>query len=77
MKKLLELLDNYATAKLETFADYIIVRFKLDEKDDVYHLEQPKLRTVHPKNKPSQDEWFKQFRVSCLHGKVITYISEA
>jgi hypothetical protein len=76
MKKLIILLDNKATAKLEAFAEYIIARFKLEERDkpSVYKIEQ-KFKSTHPKNRPSQDEWCKEFRVSMLYGRdTITHI---
>jgi hypothetical protein len=70
MKKLLILLDNYATAKLEAFAEHIIIKFKLEERDkpSVYKIEQ-KFKSTYPKNRPSQDEWFEEFRVSMLYGR--------
>jgi len=70
MKKLLILLDNYATAKLEMLAERIIIKFKLDERDkpSAYIIEQ-KFKSIHPKNRPSQDEWFKEYRVSMLYGR--------
>jgi hypothetical protein len=73
MKKLLILLDNKATAKLEDFAEYIIARFKLEEKDrpSVYKIEQ-KFKSTYPKNRPSQQEWFKEYRVSMLYGRETT-----
>lgn len=75
MKRLIILLDNLATAKIETFAEYIIARFKLEERDKppVYKIEQ-RFKSTHPKNRPSQDEWFKEFRVSMLYGREITHI---
>jgi hypothetical protein len=76
MKKLLILLDNKATAKLEAFAEYIIAKLKLEERDkpSVYKIEQ-KFISTYPKNRPSQDEWFKEFRVSMLYGReTITHI---
>lgn len=75
MKKLLISLDNLATAKLNALADYIIVRFKLDEKDkaSIYKIEQ-KFKSTYPKNRPSQDEWFKEYRVSMLYGKETIHI---
>jgi hypothetical protein len=76
MKRLLVLLDNLATAKLNALADYVIVRFKLDERDkpSVYQIEQ-KFISTYPKNRPSQDEWCKEFRVSMLYGReTITHI---
>lgn len=75
MKRLFILLDNYATAKLEAFADYIIVRFKLDEKDraNAYKIEQ-KFNSTYPKNRPSEQEWFKEYRVSMLYGKETVHI---
>lgn len=75
MKRLLIALDNYATAKLNTFADYIIVRFKLDEKDraNAYKIEQ-KFNSTYPKNRPSEQEWFKEYRVSMLYGKQTIHI---
>ena len=77
MKRLLQLLDNYATAKLEAFADYVIVRLKLDEKDRVnaYKIEQ-KFKSTYPKNRPSQEEWCKEFNVSMLYDRQIVYIGE-
>lgn len=75
MKKLFILLDNYATAKLESLADYIIVRCKLDEKDRVNaYPREVKFRSVYPKNQPTKEEWFKEFRVSMLYDRRITYI---
>ena len=73
MKKLLILLDNYATAKLEAFAEQIIIKFKLEEKDrpSVYKIEQ-KFKSTYPKNRPSQQEWFKEYRVSMLYGRETT-----
>ena len=73
MKKLLILLDNKATAKLEALADKIIVRFKLDEKDraSAYPREQ-KFKSTYPKNRPSEHEWYKEFRVSMLYGRETT-----
>ena len=75
MKRLLIALDNYATAKLNTFADYIIVRFKLDEKDraNAYKIEQ-KFNSTYPKNRPSEQEWFKEYKVSMLYGKQTIHI---
>lgn len=77
MKRLLIALDNHATAKLNALADMIIVRFKLDEKDKAaaYPKEQQRFISVYPKNRPSQDEWFKEYRVSMLYGReTITHI---
>lgn len=76
MKRLLELLDNYATAKLEAFAEAIIIKFKLEEKDKPLSIykEEVKFTSTHPKNRPSQEEWFKEFRVSMLYDRQITYI---
>lgn len=70
MKKLFILLDNYATAKLEAFAEHLIIKFKLEERDkpSVYKVEQ-KFKSTYPKNQPSQDEWFKEYRVSMLYGR--------
>jgi hypothetical protein len=70
MKKLLILLDNYATAKLEAFAEQIIIKFKLEERDkpSAYKIEQ-KFKSTYPKNQPPQDEWFKEYRVSMLYGR--------
>jgi len=75
MKKLLILLDNYATAKLEALAEHIIIKFKLEERDrpSVYTIEQ-KFISTYPKNRPSQDEWCKEFRVSMLYGRDISHI---
>ena len=75
MKRLLQLLDNYATAKLEAFAEYIIIKCKLDEKDraNAYKIEQ-KFTSTHPKNRPSEQEWFKEYRVSMLYGKQTIHI---
>lgn len=75
MKRLLEALDNYATAKLNALADYIIVRFNLEEKDkpSVYKTEQ-KFISTYPKNRPSEQEWFKEYRVSMLYGKQTIHI---
>ena len=74
MKKLIILLDNYATAKLEAFADMIIVRFKLEEKDKICAYPEVKFKSTYPKNRPSQDEWCKEFRVSMLYGKETIHI---
>lgn len=74
MKKLIEALDNYATAKLEAFADYIIVRFKLEEKDKVCAYPEVKFKSTYPKNRPSEQEWFKEYRVSMLYGKQTIHI---
>jgi len=70
MKKLLILLDNYATAKLEMLAEQIIIKFKLEERDkpSAYKIKQ-KFKSTYPKNKPSQDDWFKEYRVSMLYGR--------
>jgi hypothetical protein len=70
MKKLLILLDNYATAKLEMLAERIIIKFKLDERDkpSAYIIEQ-KFKSTYPKNRPSQDDWFKEYKVSMLYGR--------
>ena len=75
MKRLLVLLDNLATAKLNALADYVIVRFKLDERDkaSIYKIEQ-KFISTYPKNQPSQEEWFKEYRVSMLYGKQTIHI---
>ena len=75
MKKLLILLDNYATAKIEAFAERLIVKFKLEERDrpSVYKIEQ-KFKTTYPKNRPSEQEWCKEFKVSMLYGKQTVYI---
>jgi len=75
MKKLLILLDNKATAKIESFAEYIIARFKLEERDkpSVYTVEQ-KFKSTYPKNQPSQEEWFKEFKVSMLYDRQTVYI---
>ena len=75
MKKLLILLDNYAMKKLDILADYIIIRFKLEEKDrpSVYKIEQ-KFKTTHPKNRPPQQEWCDEFRVSMLYGRETVHI---
>lgn len=75
MKRLLQLLDNYATAKLNTFADYIIVKFNLEEKDkpSTYKIEQ-KFNSTYPKNRPSEQEWFKEYRVSMLYDKETIHI---
>lgn len=75
MKKILISLDNYATAKLDALADKIIVRFKLDEKDRAiaYPIEQ-KFKSTYPKNQPSQEEWFKEFKVSMLYDRRTVYI---
>jgi hypothetical protein len=75
MKKLLILLDNKATAKLEAFAEYIIARFKLEERDkpSVYKIDQ-KFISTYPKNQPSQEEWFKEFKVSMLYDRRTVYI---
>jgi hypothetical protein len=75
MKKLIILLDNLATAKIEAFAEYIIARFKLEEKDkpSVYTIEQ-KFKSTYPKNRPSQEEWFKEFKVSMLYDRQTIYI---
>ena len=74
MKKLLILLDNRATEKLEAFAEYIIVRFKLEEKDKVCAYPQVKFKSTYPKNQPSQEEWFKEFKVSMLYDRQTVYI---
>lgn len=73
MKKLLILLDNYATAKLEALAEKIIIKFKLEEKDkpSAYKIEQ-KFISTYPKNRPSEQEWYKEFRVSMLYGREAT-----
>ena len=73
MKKLLILLDNYATAKIETLAERLIVKFKLEERDrpSVYKIEQ-KFKSTYPKNRPSEQEWFKEYRVSMLYGRETT-----
>jgi hypothetical protein len=75
MKRLLRLLEKHATAKLNTFADYIIVRFNLDEKDkpSTYKIEQ-KFNSTYPKNRPSEQEWFKQYKVSMLYGRKTIHI---
>jgi hypothetical protein len=75
MKKLLILLDNKATAKLEALADKIIVRFKLDEKDraSAYPREQ-KFKSTYPPNQPSLEEWCKEFKVSMLYDRRTVYI---
>lgn len=75
MKRLIILLDNHATTKLEAFAEYIIARFKLEEKDrpSVYKIEQ-KFISTYPKNRPSQEEWFKEFKVSMLYDRQTVYI---
>lgn len=75
MKKVLESLDNYATAKLDALADKIIVRFKLDEKDraNAYPIEQ-KFKSTYPKNQPPLEEWCKEFRVSMLYDRQTIYI---
>jgi hypothetical protein len=75
MKKLLESLDNLATAKLEAFAEYIIARFKLEERDkpSVYKIEQ-KFKSTYPKNRPSQEEWCKEYKVSMLYDRQTIYI---
>jgi hypothetical protein len=76
MKRLLISLDNLATAKLNALADLIIVRFKLDEKDRAaaYPIEQQKFTSTYPENRPSQEEWFKEYRVSMLYGKKTIHI---
>ncbi len=75
MKRLLIALDNYATVKLEALADYVIVRFKLDEKDKANaYPEQIKFKSTYPKNQPTQEEWFKEFKVSMLYDRRTVYI---
>lgn len=75
MKRLLQKLDDYATAKIEAFAERLIVKFKLEERDrpSVYKIEQ-KFKTTYPKNQPSQEEWFKEFKVSMLYDRQTVYI---
>lgn len=75
MKRLLISLDDYATAKLNALADMIIVRFKLDEKDKAaaYPKEQ-KFKSTYPENRPSQEEWFKEYKVSMLYDRQTIYI---
>lgn len=74
MKRLLQKLDDYATAKIEAFADMIIVRFKLEEKDKVCAYPDVKFKSTYPKNQPSQEEWFKEFKVSMLYDRRTIYI---
>lgn len=70
MKKLLILLDNYAMHKLDNLANRLIIKFKLEERDrPTAYAEKPKLRTIHPENKMSQDDWFREYRVSMLYGR--------
>ena len=75
MKKLLISLDNKATAKLEAFAEYVIAKLKLEERDkpSVYEIEQ-KFISTYPKNRPSQEEWCKEFKVSMLYDRQTIYI---
>lgn len=38
-------------------------------------LQTPTLRTLHIKERPSKDEWLKEFRCSLLYNKKPVYIS--
>jgi len=38
-------------------------------------LHTPKFRSSFPKEKLSFEEWCKEFRVSCLHGKNVVYMN--
>ncbi len=70
MKKLLESLDNYATSKIDAVVDSIIIRFRLDEKDKASaNTVQQKFKSTYPPDQPSEHEWFKEYRVSMLHGR--------
>ena len=70
MKRLLIALDNLAMNKLDNLANMLIVKLKLEERDrpSVYKIEQ-KFKSTYPKNRPSQDEWFREYRVSMLYGR--------
>ena len=75
MKRLLIALDNLAMSKLDNLANKIIIKFKLEERDrPTFYTEQPKLRTVHPENRLSQEEWFKEYKVSMMYDRQIVYI---
>jgi len=76
MKRLLESLDNLATAKLEAVADRIIIRFRLNEKDEAqaYPIEKQKFKSTYPPNQPSLEEWCKEYRVSMLYDRQTIYI---
>jgi hypothetical protein len=47
----------------------------LEERDkpSVYTIEQ-KFKSTYPKNQPSQEEWFKEFKVSMLYDRQTVYI---
>lgn len=34
----------------------------------------PGWHTIHPENRPLQDEWMKEFNVTMLHGRKIVYM---
>jgi hypothetical protein len=75
MKRLLILLDKKATTKLESLIELVIAKFKLEEKDRTKaYPQQYKFKTVYPDNQPSQEEWFKEFRVSMLYDRQTVYI---
>lgn len=43
--------------------------FILGERAKGEPIRAPKFRTTFPENQPSEYDWYKEFRVSCLHGK--------
>lgn len=48
--------------------------FILGERIKGEPIRAPKFRTTYPDNQPSEHEWYKEFRVSCLHGKQQVFI---
>lgn len=48
--------------------------FFLGERAKGEPIRAPKFRTIYPENQPSEHEWYREFRVSCLHGKQKVFI---
>jgi hypothetical protein len=51
-----------------------VITFFLGERAKGEPVKAPKFRTTYPENQPSEHEWYKEFRVSCLHGKQRVFI---
>jgi hypothetical protein len=46
-----------------------VITFFFGERAKGEPIRTPKFRTIYPENQPSEYDWYKEFRVSCLHGK--------
>jgi hypothetical protein len=53
----------------------IIIEFVFGKRAKGEKLPPPTFRTLHINERPSENEWLKEFRFSILHNKKAVYIS--